>query len=249
MSAVQPIIGITSDYSSKGDIFKGPAYFVGINYILAIQEAGGIPVILPYSINSKIIEKLIERIDGLVITGGNFDISSEYYGEKPIIGTENLNEERTGFEIEMARIGMERDMPILGICGGEQLLNVAGGGSLFQDIETQVNGASQHQQKTPKSLPHHPVNIKPGTKLHFILGCNKINVNSTHHQSIKDVGKRFVINAKAEDGIIEGIESTENSFVIGVQWHPEFLYQKEKRFHKLFQRFIKSCNKSLDDSS
>ncbi len=238
---MQPLIGITSDYQKNKDIFKDPAYFIGENYILAVKEAGGIPIIMPYSSDNIVIEELLERIDGLLITGGNFDINPAFYGEMPIEKTGKFNEKRTVFEMEITKTALKADKPILGICGGEQLLNVATGGSLFQDIETQVNGAKSHQQKIPKSDPYHPVNIEPGTKLHSILRCKTISTNSTHHQSIKKLGKNLAINAIAEDGIIEGIESINHRFILGVQWHPEYLYKKGKPFERLFKAFVQSC--------
>ena len=243
MSKWQPLIGITSDYHKGGDIFKGRTYFIGESYISAIREAGGIPIVLPYSLDAKVIEKLIDRIDGLLITGGNFDINPVFYGEDPIDKIGELNNKRTTFEMEIARIALGRDMSVLGICGGEQLLNVAGGGSLYQDIKAQVRGASSHQQKMSKSETHHSVIIETDTKLHSILECETIEVNSTHHQSIRKIGKGFILNAKAPDGIVEGIESDSHRFVLGVQWHPEFLCQKEKRFKRLFKAFVKSCKK------
>lgn len=239
----QPLIGITSDYHKGGDIFKGPAYFIGENYISAVREAGGIPMVLPYSSDRKLVESLAERIDGILITGGNFDINPVFYGEDPIDEIGELNNKRTTFEMEIARIALGRDMSVLGICGGEQLLNVAGGGSLYQDIKAQVRGASSHQQKMSKSETHHSVIIETDTKLHSILECETIEVNSTHHQSIRKIGKGFILNAKAPDGIVEGIESDSHRFVLGVQWHPEFLCQKEKRFKRLFKAFVKSCKK------
>lgn len=241
MSKARPLIGITSDYDKSGDIFKGPAYFIGENYISAVDEAGGTPVILPYSPDRKVLEGIVERIDGLLITGGNFDINPAFYGEKPIDEIGEFNDKRTAFEMEITRIALRLDMAILGICGGEQLINVAGGGSLYQDIKNQLEGVSDHEQEIPKSEPYHSVVIEPDTKLYSILECEAINVNSTHHQSIKEVGKGFIINAKADDGIVEGVESVEHRFVLGVQWHPEFLYRKERRFKGLFEAFVRSC--------
>ena len=238
---MEPLIGITSDFQRDKDIFKCPAYFISENYIMAVKEAGGIPIIMPYISDKIAIDELLERIDGLLIAGGNFDINPAFYGEMPIEKLGRFNEKRTAFEMEITKAALKADKPILGICGGEQLLNVATGGSLFQDIETQVNGAKNHQQKTPKSEPYHPVNIEPGTKLHSILGCNTIKTNSTHHQSIKKLGENLRINAIAEDGIIEGIESTHHRFILGVQWHPEYLYKKGKPYERIFKAFIQSC--------
>ncbi len=238
---MQPLIGITSDFHKSEDTFRGPAYFIGVNYIRAVEEAGGIPLVLPYSSGRKAFKELVGRIDGILITGGCFDINPAFYGERPVDKIGELNEERTRFEIAVTKIALKSDMPLLGICGGEQLITVASGGSLYQDIESQVAGVSSHEQKTPKTEPYHPVMITPGTKLHSILGCEIMNVNSTHHQSVKEVGKGFVINAKAQDGIIEGIESVDHRFVLGVQWHPEFLYQRQRELRRLFETFIRSC--------
>ena len=240
---MRPLIGITPDYSNRGDIFKGPAYFIRANYISAIEEAGGVPIVLPYSSDKDVLGEVVQRIDGLLITGGNFDINPAIYGERPIDKSGEFNEERTAFEMEITGIALKSDMIILGICGGEQLINVAGGGSLYQDIEGQLNGKSSHEQKTPKSEPYHSVTIESGTKLHSIMECEVINVNSTHHQSVKEVGRGFVVNARSDDGVIEGIESVHHRYVMGVQWHPEFLYQKEKRFRRLFETFVQSCRK------
>ncbi|MDY6856955.1 MAG: gamma-glutamyl-gamma-aminobutyrate hydrolase family protein [Thermodesulfobacteriota bacterium] len=241
---MKPLIGITSDYQRNEDIFKCPAYFISENYIMAVKEAGGIPIIMPYISDNTVVEELLERIDGLLITGGNFDINPEFYGEMPIEELGKFNEKRTAFEMEITKAALKADKPIFGICGGEQLLNVATGGSLFQDIETQVKKAQSHQQTAAKSEVYHPVHIQPSTKLYSILGCNTIKTNSTHHQSIKKIGRNLTINAIAEDGIIEGIESIDHTFILGVQWHPEYLYKKEKPFERLFKAFVQSCKTS-----
>ena len=125
MSKWQPLIGVTSDYHKGGDIFKGPAYFIGENYISAVKKAGGIPIILPYSSDRKLVESLAERIDGILITGGNFDINPAFYEEDPINEIGELNNKRTTFEMEIARIALRTDTPVLGICGGEQQIGRA----------------------------------------------------------------------------------------------------------------------------
>ena len=240
---MQPIIGITSDYHTAGPISSGSAYFIGVQYVSAVRDVGGVPVILPYISGREMLDNLLNRIDGLIIAGGNFDINPMFYGEEPIEEVGNIIEERTVFEIEIVRMALSRDLPLLGICGGEQLLNVVGGGDLYQDIERQIRGARNHQQKSPKNETFHSVQIEPGTQLRSILNCESIEVNSTHHQSVKRLGNGFKMNAKAEDGVVEGIESVHHRFALGVQWHPEFLYRRERRFKRLFEVFIGHCRK------
>lgn len=141
----------------------------------------------------------------------------------------------------ITHIALEKNMPILGICGGEQLLNVVAGGTLFQDINTQLSGVINHRQRAPRWYPFHNVEIKDNTKLKQILKTDSLRVNSRHHQSVKDIANGFIINAVSSDGIVEGIESTVHKFVIGVQWHPEEMFEKNHYSKSLFQALIKAC--------
>jgi putative glutamine amidotransferase len=179
----------------------------------------------------------------LVISGGNFDIHPSYYGEKPIREIGAIKEERTQFELEMTRLALKRDLPLLGICGGAQAINVVLGGSLYQDIAAQLPRASEHEQSKKKAIGGHKVSIAHGTRLEKILQRRTLEVNTTHHQAVKAVGTGLVINATADDGVIEGIESSRHSFVLGVQWHPEVLAPRVIAQRRIFSRFIETCRR------
>jgi putative glutamine amidotransferase len=182
----------------------------------------------------------MSRLDGLVVSGGNFDIHPSYYREKPLRALGEIQPRRTEFELAMIRVALERDCPVLGICGGAQAINVALGGSLYQDIASQLPNAVEHQQAAKKATGGHVIRIQPGTLLHRILRRENLQVNTTHHQAIKRLGRGLVINATAEDGLVEGIESLGHSFVLGVQWHPEAMHRKFAAQQRIFRSFIAS---------
>ncbi|MFZ3090071.1 MAG: TIGR02266 family protein [Nitrospirota bacterium] len=239
-----PVIGITVDYehpTARSKDKKEPYLFLKEAYVNAIEENGGIPLLLPITAGSELIEKYMEMIDGLLITGGNFDIDPRYYGEEASQKLGEIKEERTGFEMALAKIALDKDMPVLGICGGMQLLNVLAGGALYQDIPTQLRGAINHQQKAPKDNTSHSVKITNNSRLHKIVMKDSIMVNSSHHQGVKIYGKVLLGSAVSEDGLIEAIESPNHRFVIGVQWHPEALYKKNKEQEEIIKEFIKEC--------
>jgi putative glutamine amidotransferase len=149
-----------------------------------------------------------------------------------------MSAERARFELGMARLAVEKKRPVLGICGGLQVLNVALGGTLVQDIPTQVEGALVHRQETPATEPSHPVLVRPGTRLYKILDRPTLQVNSSHHQSPNRVAEGLVVSAISPDGVVEGLEAPDHPFAIGVQWHPEFLYREEKANERLFKAFL-----------
>ena len=216
----KPLIGIPADTEAAGGYSKFPWYALRHNYASAVAKAGGLPLILPHE--ADLAGELLASVDGLVVTGGNFDVDPALYGDEGAHETVSLKEDRTQFEIAVTRAALERDMPVLGICGGQQLLAVVLGGTLIQHIPDEVEDALAHEQPNPRDEPGHKVAIEPGTQLHAIVGAPEMNVNSAHHQAVKALSGSMVVNAVAPDGVIEGIEAPRQRFCIGVQWHPEF---------------------------
>lgn len=227
----KPLIGISTDYTDPlgtDECFSESTYHLKENYAEAVEAGGGIPILLP-AIDD--VSSLLDRIDALIISGGNFDIDPEFYGEAKKTTTRLINQKRTTFELALIREALERDLPLLGICGGQQALNVALGGTLIQDVLTEMGPGHHHELKAPNT---HPVFINPDSKLHEILGESTIEVNSTHHQAIKKAGSSLTTVAFSDDGVIEGIEGKNREFCIGVQWHPESLFTEDDRWLKLF---------------
>ncbi|MBI2182637.1 MAG: gamma-glutamyl-gamma-aminobutyrate hydrolase family protein [Deltaproteobacteria bacterium] len=213
-----PLIGITADISEapqrRFTASNEPTIFLPRRYSRAVEMSGGIPLLLPFTASRALMRQYIGRLDGLVISGGAFDIHPSYYNEKPIKEIGAIKRDRTEFELEMTHLALKRDLPLLGICGGAQAINVVLGGTLYQDIAAQAPHAYQHEQGAKKEIGGHIVNIARGTRLEQILRRRSLEVNTTHHQAVKEIGTGLVVNATAEDGLIEGIESRIFSFVI-----------------------------------
>lgn len=236
-SSARPIIGISADREDPGGYSKFPWYALRENYCTAVIEAGGLPVILPSSVDS--IADYAAMIDGLVVSGGAFDVDPGLFGDTTVHDTVVLKKERTDFELGITRALLEQDKPVFGICGGQQLLAVALGGTLIQHIPDEVSEALAHEQPNPRDEAGHEVTVKQGTKLHAIVGATTLSVNSAHHQAVKSVPDPIVINAVASDGVIEGIEDPTRGWCIGVQWHPEFhICDGDRRLH---EAFIHAC--------
>ncbi len=217
----RPVIGVTLDAEPPGGYSKYPWYALRTNYADALAAAGALPVALPHL--PALAADLLDRIDALVVTGGAFDVDPALYGDGARHATVTLKEGRTAAELALLQGALDRDLPVLGICGGEQLLAVALGGTLIQHIADTVPDALAHEQPNPRHQPGHGVAIAPGTRLARIVGTATMQVNSAHHQAVRDAGPAAVVNATAPDGVIEGIESPRHRFCLGVQWHPEFL--------------------------
>lgn len=232
-----PVIGITLDSEDPGGYSKFPWYAVRENYCSAASDAGGLPVVLPHEVG--LIGNYLDLIDGLIVTGGDFDVDPALYGANDRHASVSLKEGRTDFELALTRGALERDMPVFGICGGQQLLHVVLGGRLIQHIPDAIDGALAHEQPNPRDEPSHPVAIEAGTRLAAIVGADTVVVNSAHHQAAADAPDGVVVNARAPDGVIEGIEAPAKRFCLGVQWHPEFLISAADR--KIFQAFITAC--------
>ena len=216
----RPVIGITLDSEAPGGYSNLPWYALRENYADAVTAAGGLPLPLPHEPDQA--GDYLELIDGLVITGGAFDVDPVLFGAGERHPTVITKDRRTAFELAVTRSAIERDMPVLGICGGQQLLHVVLGGQLIQHVPDEVTGALAHEQPNPRDEPGHSVAVTPGTLLHRIVGRDSLDVNSAHHQAAKGEPSGVKINAVAPDGVIEGIEATNKTFCLGVQWHPEY---------------------------
>ncbi len=218
----RPVIGLTPDREEAGAFgySKFPFYAIRENYLTSLVTAGGLPLALPLA--PELVPDIMARIDGLVLTGGAFDVDPSLFGDAARHDTVTVKPERTEFELAITRAALDADLPVLGICGGQQLLNVALGGTLIQHIPDAIADALAHEQPNPRDEPGHEVEIVPGTKLAEIVGTETLAVNSAHHQAVKDVAPGLTVNARAPDGVIEGIEDPARRFCIGVEWHPEF---------------------------
>ena len=237
-----PVIGFTLDYElggKPGNYSKMPYYAIRENYCQSVSELGCVPFPLVHEL--ELVETFLDKLDGLIIIGGAFDIDPSLYGGGEKHETVVLKENRTKFEWLMTQGAIARKMPILGICGGQQLLNVVLGGTLIQHIPDSVPNSLAHEQPNPRTEPGHSVTIKGGTLLHKITGQSQIDVNSAHHQAVATAAPKSIINATAPDGVIEGIElpESEHPFCLGVQWHPEYhISAADKR---IFEAFVGAC--------
>jgi putative glutamine amidotransferase len=232
----RPLIGLTLDAEPAGGWSKYPWYALRQNYIEAVNSLGGLAVALPH--DAALAEEYLDRLDGLIVTGGAFDVDPALYGEAEKHQTVELKADRTTAELALLRGAMARDMPVLGICGGQQLMAVALGGTLHQHIPDAIPAALEHEQKTSHYEPGHSVEILPGTKLRAIVGP-RMQVNTSHHQAVRD-GGRGVVNAVSPDGVIEGIEDPARKFCIGVQWHPEYFVDAGDK--ALYEAFLGACH-------
>lgn len=235
---MSPIIGVVPSIDED----KGQ-YFINEDNVKSLSEAGGIPVLLPYFKNESTADELVERIDGLYLTGGN-DINPFLFGEEPHQKLGVVNQQRDEFEMILVQKVLQKNKPVLGVCKGCQIINVALGGSVYQDIYDQIDSTLlQHHQQASDGYPSHFVHVTEGSLLSKIVGSSEIKVNSRHHQAIKRLGNSLVQSGTANDGIIEAIESKDYRYVLGVQWHPENMaMQGDDTSKKIFDSFIEACS-------
>ncbi len=236
---ILPLIGITLDSEEPGGYSALPWYALRQNYCEAVAAAGGLPLPLPH--HPELAEAYLDRLDGLIVTGGAFDVDPTLFGAATRHQTVKLKTRRTQFEMAAVKGALDRDMPLLGICGGEQLLAVALGGTLIQHIPDEVPAPLLHEQPNPRTEPGHLVRIAAGTLLHRIAGAESVAVNSAHHQAVKQLPTGVIVNAAAEDGVIEGIEVPDRRFCLGVQWHPEYAISPPDA--AIFHAFIEACRR------
>ena len=234
----QPVIGLTLDSEPPGGYSKThPWYALRENYCTAVVEAGGLPILLPHE--PEQVAAYLGLIAGLIVTGGAFDVDPALFGAASRHQSVTTKDRRTQFELAVTKGAVEADKPVFGICGGQQLLNVALGGTLIQHIPDEVENPLAHEQPNPRTEPGHRVLIERGTLLHQITQADSLDVNSAHHQAVKDVAPGIVVDARAPDGVIEGIEDPRRRFCIGVQWHPEYAISVGDK--RLFAAFIAAC--------
>lgn len=231
----RPLIGITIGYDPKDrEIFQ-----LRDDYVRSVETAGGLPVVLAPG-RAEDAGTLLDRLDGLLLTGGA-DVEPERYGARRHPTVVRVLPERDAFEIALVREAISRDLPLLAICRGHQVLNVATGGTLVQDIPSELEGTVDHDPDGERWHRAHGVRVLPGTRLRAILERDEVAVNSFHHQAVKDVGQGLVVSARSEgDDVVEGLERPESRFVVGVQWHPEAFWDKGGAFQPLFDSLVRA---------
>lgn len=236
---MQPLIGISCCYDNVSGRFN-----LGEDYVLAVRAAGGVPVILPHAGDADMPE-ILRAVDGVLLSGGS-DLDPDYFGEEPLPENGYIDPLRDQFEIQLARMTLAAEIPLLGICRGMQVMNVATGGKVHQDIGLALDKYLQHMQQAPRWYPTHGINIAKYSILYNILKSDKLRVNSFHHQIISSIGENFTISATARDGVIEAIESVNSkNFALGVQFHPENMYKKKPIFLQIFAAFVRAAARYL----
>lgn len=238
---MKPLIGITGPRHTI--VLKNPGLnllgvAVGDGYAQAVEAAGGIPVIIPYPTSAQAISDLAGRLDGLLLSGGE-DPDPVLYGQSPRQGLGTVIRERDDLEIALVHSMMADCKPILGICRGIQLLNVAFHGTLYQDLASHWSGEIQHQQRAARNHRSHALTVAPESRLQRALGgVSSLRCNSFHHQAVDAVGEGLAAAAWDEEGLVEAVEHQQAPFVVGVQWHPENLWREDAAQFGLFQALV-----------
>ncbi len=239
---MKPLIGITVFHENR-ELHKK---YISLNnaYVDAVEMSGGVPILIPIT-DGILAKEYVSKCDGILLSGGE-DISPLFYQEDPIKEIGSIDTRRDFWEKELFMEALNQKKSILGICRGCQLINVFSGGSLFQDIDSQVKGVLGHH---PKGVlgeeKYHRAKLEKGSHLYKIFQEEVLEINSFHHQSVKELGKGLITSAVANDGIIEAFESEDMSkqYILGIQWHPEAMVKKHSEFIKIFTSFIESCKK------
>jgi putative glutamine amidotransferase len=248
LSDAKPIIAITiGRLNLDSSQLESQRVWSGCNsdYILSVARSGGAPVLLSCFAGRDAIRSILSAANGVLLTGGG-DVSSLIYREEPHPNSAFQDPLRDHMEIEVIRTALEMHLPILGICRGPQILNVALGGTLIQDIPSQVDGGLQHSSRTLVPMPLHTIDIQPDSLLAGVLGATSITVNSGHHQAVGNVAKGLRSNCQAKDGVIEGVESAEGLPLLAVQCHPEEIAVDYPVFQSLFDWLVSEARKRMD---
>ena len=235
----KPVIGVTPLYDDEREsIWMLPGY------VDALKSYGALPLILPFTSSDADIAQLVDMCDGILFTGGH-DVDPALYEEKKSPKCGEVSTQRDKLEFALLQRALMIDLPVLGICRGAQFINVCLGGTLYQDIPSQLPSAVQHHMAPPYDRPCHEVSLVPGTPLYYLLKATKLQVNSYHHQGIRDLSFQLSPMAYAPDSLIEAFFHPMKSFTWGVQWHPEFLWEKDGAQRQIFQAFVESCGAKL----
>jgi putative glutamine amidotransferase len=238
----RPLIGVPAHRQESEQAGASANFVLRERYVRAVLDAGGVAVIVPPVADEAALQAAYRHLNGLLLPGGG-DVAPKLFGQKPhpFLGT--VDEELDRVELTLTRWALRDGLPILGICRGIQVLNVAAGGDLIQDVGSQKPGSLEHQSASglPADWVAHKVAIVPGTRLASLVGSEPLGTNSRHHQAVDRVAEGFVVSATASDGVVEGVEETGGRFAVGVQFHPEDLYQSQPRVAGLFAGFVAAC--------
>lgn len=244
-----PVIGVTASLKEDDEHTQdtrplGKFVRADLDYVEGVAEAGGVPVVLPPVPGIRAAEALVDSIDGLLLSGGS-DLHPGYYGEEPVPELNVTIPERDEFEMSVLGCALRRGLPIFGICRGMQLLNVALGGTLYQDIPSQLGDDVKHRQATPKWQPAHEVEVHEASAIAGITGCCTVKVNSYHHQAVKDLADSLVVTARSSDGVVEAVEHREISerWLLGVQWHAEAMRDVGREHRNLFAAHVEAAER------
>ncbi len=236
----RPLIGITCGTSALDTKAPNPQDRLNCAYSRAVLQAGGVPVILPNLDDAAAIETWLNRLDGLLLSGG-YDLDPCLFGEPTLNDTVEIDGPRDAAELPLIHLALERPLPLFAICRGIQSLNVALGGTLYQDLPAQLTTAVCHRQEAPRSVCTHAVRVTPGSRLAEIVGSPTLEVNSFHHQAVKDLAPGLEAVGHAEDGVIEALERPGPRFLLAVQFHPEEMVGDSVAARKLFSAFVAEC--------
>jgi putative glutamine amidotransferase len=239
----RPVIGVATQTLPAVPGERPPCWVMGRSYVEELRKVGGVPWVIPLLPHDPdTLHEIFSHLDGVFITGG-VDVDPTCYGEEksPLCGT--IDPDRDAVEIALLKHALERHLPVFAVCRGIQILNVACGGTLYQDITTQVPAALKHDHFPTPANPNrrflaHDITVKAGTRLSRILGEAVVPVNSMHHQAIKELAPNLAPTAFAPDGIIEGVEGTNGQYIVAVQWHPEELTESQPGMQRLFSTFV-----------
>ncbi|MEY8354466.1 gamma-glutamyl-gamma-aminobutyrate hydrolase family protein [Lachnospiraceae bacterium 54-53] len=235
----KPLIGLTPSHDTDNDDIK-----MRPTYLRALKAAGGIPVVMPLEASEEDLKQLAEDLDGFLFTGGP-DVHPFLFGEETHAHCGNVSEPRDRMELSLIPLVLEQRKPVLGICRGIQVLNIALGGNIWQDIPSQTEREFPiaHSQPYSYRMPCHTVSLAEDSLLARISGCSSLKVNSMHHQAVKDLGRGLTATGYSPDRLVESLEMPGYPFFIGVQWHPEYLWEKNEEAFRLFQTFAEACRK------